>query len=154
MSEKHTESRSTSDGNKPILCYRSSRWPARLLAATGAFHNFVGLLIPELRNPLISGIKAGFFNQFGKTYAKSSAFWFFFAGLQMIMTAHVMNIYLFPKDRSRSSKRVTAAAYSDRKLPRSIGAWLVGLGSVGIIAIPASGFYLVVSQGAALLLAA
>ncbi|KAF9969217.1 hypothetical protein BGZ73_008545 [Actinomortierella ambigua] len=143
--------------------YCSSRWPARLLMATGTIHNVVGLLIPEIRRPLMSAIRAGYVNQFDSSYARGNAFWFMLAGFQMILSAHFMNVYLFghlrrrrrvSSDANTSSAPAPAAtvAVSDRSLPRSIGAWLVGIGVSGIVAMPASGFYLLVAQGAAILM--
>ncbi|KAG0231387.1 hypothetical protein BGW42_000283 [Actinomortierella wolfii] len=161
-----------SNSNKGVVPYRASRIPARLLLATGVGHLIVGLSMPVIRNPLWEAIKAGYFNQFKGYYTRSNSFWFMLAGAQLILTSHLIDSYLF--DHVKATKVVTKrkiknskngqdteettevvpvrATRSDRKIPRSVGVWFVGLGAVGAVALPVSGFHLLIAQGAALLL--
>ncbi|KAG0255408.1 hypothetical protein BG011_005154 [Mortierella polycephala] len=147
------------DSAAPIP-YRSSRWPARFLIWTGIGHNIVGLLLPHYRKPMIDAVKAGFFNQFGANVARSNSFWFFFAGVNLVLMGKIVDWYLFPtKDDVQPAANEALQRQgqdlkrSKRVLPRLLGTWFLGIGVVGAIAIPRSGFYLMIMQGLALHLA-
>ncbi|KAF9931904.1 hypothetical protein FBU30_009325 [Linnemannia zychae] len=135
--------------------YRSSRWPARFVMWTGIGHNIVGLLKPALREPLFEAVNAGYINQFTTSMARSNSLWFFITGFNLMMLSRVIDWYLFPEDAKqlRDSKgHPKSSIYSDKILPRELGYWFLGLGVFGACAMPKSGFYLMVAQGAALLL--
>ncbi|KAG0258091.1 hypothetical protein DFQ27_004803 [Actinomortierella ambigua] len=137
------------DSNKTP--YRSSRWPGRLMMATGILHNVVGLLGSKTRDPLVDAIKAGYLNQFGSSYARSNVLWFMLFGFQMMVTGKLMEVYVLDQQDHRTSPK-TAVARSGRKLPRVIGTWFVGIGIFGISTLYRTGAYLILAQGAALLL--
>ncbi|ORZ21870.1 hypothetical protein BCR41DRAFT_350154 [Lobosporangium transversale] len=138
--------------------YRSSRWPGRFLLWTGHLHNAVGLMISELRDPLLSALKAGYFNAFDSSIYRCNAFWFFLAGFQMVIGGRMMNLHLFSssndgKQEGEQFQHKYSQSLSQRKLPREVGWWLLAIGMGGAIAMPASGFYLVGLQGLAILFA-
>ncbi|KAG0341786.1 hypothetical protein BG004_005908 [Podila humilis] len=141
--------------------YRSSRWPGRLMIATGCLHNCVGFILPRCRNPFLAAVRDGYFNQFTKDVRRTNAFWFLLAGVFMAFSGQLMNWYLFPE--LRTSKRTIAIKdkevrqqqqISKYALPRNVGYWLIGISIGGAAALPISGFYLAGLQGAAILLTA
>lgn len=144
--------------------YRSSRWPARLLISTGLFHNIVGLLIEGIRKPLIDAILTGYIGQFKSNAKRLHSFWFFFGGISMILMGRMIDLHLFPKDEpsmvkdrnkedsSPIARRHSSNDRSERKVPREVGVWLLGIATVGALGLPRSGFYLMGLQGLALLL--
>ncbi|KAF9970354.1 hypothetical protein BGZ73_006944 [Actinomortierella ambigua] len=161
--------------NKGKAPYRASRIPGQLVLATGVGHLIVGLSMPVIRNPLWEAVKAGYLNQFKGYYTRSNSFWFMLAGANLILVSHLIDSYLF--DHVKATKLVkkrkikttkggletldteettevvpVRATRSDRKIPRSVGVWFVGLGAIGAAALPVSGFHLLIAQGAALLL--
>ncbi|KAG0331735.1 hypothetical protein BG004_001526 [Podila humilis] len=146
--------------NQNGFLYRSSRWPGRLMMATGCLHNYVGLVIPPCRDPFLAAIRDGYFNQFTKDAKRSAAFWFLFAGVFMVFSGQLMNWYLFPELRignktlaiKEKENRKQQQQISKHALPRNLGYWLVGIALGGVAAYPVSGFYLVALQGAAILL--
>ncbi|KAG0226332.1 hypothetical protein B0O80DRAFT_453214 [Mortierella sp. GBAus27b] len=133
--------------------YRASRWPARLLFATGLCHNIVGLLAEGVRKPLFDAIKAGYVAQFRVNYPRLHSFWFFVAGFNMMLMGRMINMHLFPNDKSLMAKNEQAhsSTKSNRKLPRELGVWFIAIAIGGAAALPKSGFYLMGLQGIALL---
>ncbi|KAG0247992.1 hypothetical protein BGZ95_008273, partial [Linnemannia exigua] len=151
----------TSSNNKSsAIPYRSSRWPARYLIWTGIVHTIYGFINPRIRVFFNDAVKAGYFNQFVGDYARCNAFWFYLAGVNFIVMGRFVDWYLFPKDVERKKvqgekerEKKQSLARSEKELPRELGYWFLGIGVVGVAALPKSGFYLMIFQGAALLLA-
>lgn len=83
--------------------YRSSRWPARLIASTGLFHNVVGLLIKDIRKPFIDAILSGYVGQFNGA-KRLHSFWFFFGGVSMMLMGRMIDLHLFPEDEPPTVK--------------------------------------------------
>ncbi|KAF9098275.1 hypothetical protein BGX29_007721 [Mortierella sp. GBA35] len=152
-------------GNKAssAVPYRSSRWPARLLIWTGIGHNLVGLFVKkEMAKPFMEAVQGGYVNQFARSTARCNAFWFLIVGFNLVMLGRVVDWYLFPdeqeqaphiKDKEKKQKTEQSLVRSERVLPRELGYWFVGIGVAGATALPIGGFYLLIGQGAALLLA-
>ncbi|KAK3819009.1 MAG: hypothetical protein J3Q66DRAFT_369033 [Benniella sp.] len=126
--------------------YRSSRWPARFLIATGILHNLVGFAIPPIRDPFLQALHNGYWNQFTGHSARLHSFWFFFAGLAMVLLGRLLHLHLFHNLPS-------STLLSPRKLPRELALWFLAISVLGVLALPESGFYLLALQGLALLLA-
>ncbi|KAF9545694.1 hypothetical protein EC957_010557 [Mortierella hygrophila] len=162
-------SSSSSSSTTPIP-YRSSRWPARLLVWTGIGHNLVGaFVIPEIGGNFMDAIKHGYVNQFEKNFPRCNALWFMIVGVNLILLGRAVDWYLFPEDKEQAPRAVLTEGKekeksqkeqkkrnlvrSGRVVPRELGYWCLGLGVVGIAALPKSGFYLMLFQGAAILLA-
>ncbi|KAF9348790.1 hypothetical protein BGX26_012827, partial [Mortierella sp. AD094] len=106
--------------------------------------------------------------------AHSNSYWFFIAGVNMILRARLMDWYLFPdlpslpsssgvddntliQNEAESEKQALIRRqqrsndHSDRKIPRELGYWFVGIAVTGALAMPKSGFYLLGIQGLAII---
>ncbi|KAF9576082.1 hypothetical protein EC968_000149 [Mortierella alpina] len=155
-SHSNTSKRSPSSADS--VPYRSSLWPARFLILTGHFHNFVGLLIPQIRKPFIDTLKAGYLNQVDSDLGRAHAFWFFMGGINMVLMGKLMQWYLSPEENEDEGLRDLKDKPRDRLqrsryvLPRELGIWFIGIGVIGATGMPKSGFYLLVAQGLGLLL--
>ncbi|KAF8933042.1 hypothetical protein BGZ58_006615, partial [Dissophora ornata] len=132
----------------------------------GVGHTVVGLLLDDLRVPFLEAVSAGYVNQFAVSISRRNSFWFFLAGANFILLGKTIEWYLFPESESihggkskkdvkddSSSLRYYSKVRSERVLPREMGVWFLGIGIGGAVAIPKSGFYLLILQGLALLLA-
>ncbi|KAF9961373.1 hypothetical protein BGZ70_008293 [Mortierella alpina] len=157
MSSHSSTSKRTSSSSGSVS-YRSSLWPARFLCMTGIFHNFVGLLIPQVRNPFIDAIKAGYVGQHGTSIERRHAFWFFMGGVFIFLMGKLMHWCLSPEMREDEGHRDLKDKPRDGLqrsrivLPRELGVWFVGVGIAGAAALPKSGFYLLIAQGLGILL--
>ncbi|KAI7821167.1 hypothetical protein BC939DRAFT_504483 [Gamsiella multidivaricata] len=158
-----SSSPSESSHRPSAVPYRSSRWPARFLVWTGVGHNIVGFLIPAVRQPFVDALKGGYINQLGTSISRRHSFWFFMAGVNLVLLGKLVDWYLFPeqvdghrKIKDDSSVRAHSdkgEVRSERKLPRELGVWFLGIAIGGATAIPKSGFYLLGIQGLAILFA-
>jgi len=158
---------SSSSSRSEAVPYRSSRCPARFLIFTGVGHTAVGLLIDNIRVPFLEAVSAGYVNQFTVSLSRHNSFWYFLAGVNLILLGKTVEWYLFLEPESSihggkskkdlkddsSSLRHYSKVRSERVLPRELGVWFLGIGIGGAAAIPKSGFYLLILQGLALLLA-
>ncbi|KAG0373766.1 hypothetical protein BGX24_011265 [Mortierella sp. AD032] len=155
MSSQNTAPSSNSDGNSSqAVPYRSSRWPARLMILTGVIHNVAGLFDPHIGTYFNEALKAGYVNQFTGSFTRSHAFWFYLVGVNFIMAGRLMDWYLFPEDvREQQKDTKQSLVRSQRVLPREVGYWFLGIGVAGVAAFPESGFYMLIFQGAGLILA-
>jgi hypothetical protein len=123
---------------------------------TGIGHNIVGFINPHIRVFFNEAVREGYINRFVGNYARCSAFWFYVAGFNLIMMGRLMDWYLFPEDVQEQKKvegeKKKSLIRSDKVLPRELGYWFLGIGVAGVAALPRGGFYLMILQGAALLL--
>lgn len=90
-------------------------------------------------------------------------------GFNLILLGRAVDWYLFPEDqeqapraaltdgkemeKSQMEQKKRSLVRSERVVPRELGYWCLGLGVAGVAALPISGFYLMIFQGAAILLA-
>ncbi|KAF9120499.1 hypothetical protein BG015_006064 [Linnemannia schmuckeri] len=117
----------------------------------------------------MDAIRGGYVNQFAKSLPRCNAFWFMIVGFNLILLGRAVDWYLFPeeqeqspcaaltedkeKDKSQQRQKKMSLVRSERVVPRELGYWCLGLGVAGVAALPISGFYLMLFQGAAILLA-
>ncbi|KAF8932670.1 hypothetical protein BGZ47_011244 [Haplosporangium gracile] len=160
---------SSSASSNSSVPYRSSRWPGRFLVWTGIGHNLVGgFLKPEIGGNLMDAIRGGYVNQFAKSLPRCNAFWFMIVGVNLILLGRAVDWYLFPEEQEQAphaaltdckekekprKEQKKSLVRSERVVPRELGYWCLGLGVVGVAALPIGGFYLILFQGAAILLA-
>ncbi|CAB9514418.1 expressed unknown protein [Seminavis robusta] len=108
--------------------------------ATGVLHNTVGILVPELAEPLWRIIADGGIvatEDIHEHYARAATFWFQFAGFAMMMQGyHVRHMALEMKKQGL-----------DEEAPIWFGWAMLALGGVGAYCMPISGFHLVYLQG-------
>ncbi|OAQ36822.1 hypothetical protein K457DRAFT_131956 [Linnemannia elongata AG-77] len=166
---RSSSSSSSSSASTTPIPYRSSRWPARFLIWTGIGHNLVGALMPKIGSNLMDAIKHGYVNQFDNNFPRCNAFWFMIVGFNLILLGRAVDWYLFPeeleqapratltdgkvKEESQKGQKKRNLVHSERVVPKELGYWFLGLSAAGIAALPKSGFYLLLLQGAAILLA-
>jgi hypothetical protein len=105
--------------------------------ATGAIHSAVGLLIPELREPLfraLAELREGFSStlEINEHYAREAGFWFQLCGALMIMQGCTMRSY---------------SAELQKECPTWLGWGITFIGAGGCFFMPQSGFWLVLPQG-------
>jgi Family of unknown function (DUF6463) len=105
---------------------------ANLLIGTGIIHCGFGLLVQELRAPLLRSIRdvAVAVPDTNEHYARECCFWFQFAGVMLILQGCYM----------RSMNEV-------KDPPKWFGWALSAMGLVGAMLMPASGFWLILAQG-------
>jgi hypothetical protein len=96
-----------------------------MLVCTGVLHNSFVFVMPKYRNVLFPMIKKGWVNSVNAE--NSALFWFLTSGFLMIIGGKLM----------KNQKRINKEA----------GWWMAGLGVVGGVALPVSGFWLVAAQG-------
>jgi Family of unknown function (DUF6463) len=123
-----------------------------LLMGTGIVHCVFGLLVPELREPLVriarewaviprttTTTSANTDSVISDHYERECAFWFQFGGVMMISQGYLLRHYCLE---------------TNKRPPRWFGWYLtlLGLFGVSVILMPASGFSLVLCQGVWLLL--
>jgi hypothetical protein len=107
---------------------------SNLLVSTGIFHSGVGLIIPELRDPLLR-IATECTTQIADVndrYERQCSFWFQVAGIMMTSQGYLLRKY---------------CQATKKKAPQWFGWYLSGMGTVGVIVMPASGFWLILGQG-------
>ena len=99
-----------------------------LLWLTGLLHQAVGLL---LSGDLVAQVlRDGYVGAIEVDVQRMVMFWFFVTGFEMLFAA-----------------RALQEIERERPLPAAFGWWLLGIGVLGGLAIPPSGFWLVVPQG-------
>uniref|UniRef100_A0A7S2RC84 Uncharacterized protein n=1 Tax=Eucampia antarctica TaxID=49252 RepID=A0A7S2RC84_9STRA len=105
-----------------------------LLISTGILHSGVGLLIPELRDPLlrIATERTTQIADVNDRYGRECSIWFQVAGIMMISQGYLLRNY---------------CQATRKKVPQWFGWYLTGMGTVGVIVMPASGFWLILGQG-------
>lgn len=96
---------------------------AWLLFVLGAAHIAHGAI--KFKTPLTDAVRAGFVGRFGMPEARRTAFWFVMFGPLLMLAGHVS---------------IHAAAAGDVQLVRIVGAYLLGLTIVGVLALPKSPF--------------
>ncbi len=99
---------------------------AWMLAVLGGAHILVGLL--WFRKPIRAALREGGFGKFQGHDARRVAFWFTIFGPLMLCVGHVT---------------IVAAAASDFALINIIGWYLLGVAGVAVLAVPKSGFWVV-----------
>ena len=106
------------------------------LIATGIIHSCaVGAMFGKV---LWAMLKDGLFNAVGEDFTRGCAFWGFLFGVMLILLGHVMHYYI----------------KNERKPPPVLwGYWLSGLGVIGCIIFPVSGFWLVIPQALIIIVA-
>jgi hypothetical protein len=120
-----------------------------LLIGTGLIHCVFGLLVPELRDPLLrigadwsvvpqSDQYPTFESSVNERYQRECAFWFQFGGVMMIAHGHLLKRYCIETGQASP--------------PPWLGWSLTLLGLCGVSVMPASGFGLIVAQGLWILL--
>lgn len=173
-SSSTSSSSSSSSSSSQSIPYRSSRWPARFLIWTGIGHNLVGAFLKrEIGSNFMEAIRGGYVNQFAKNIPRCNAFWFLVVGVNLIVLGRAVDWYLFPSEQEQApraalidskeksqeqqqqqmERKKKSLVRSERVVPRELGYWCLGLGVAGALALPIGGFYLMIFQGAAILLA-
>jgi hypothetical protein len=105
-----------------------------LLMATGAIHSAVGLLIPELRAPLVRILieRTTQVADINDTYQRECSFWFQFGGLSLGLLGGLLRQY---------------CAETQKLPPKWFGWSLIYVAGCGVAVMPSSGFWLVLGQG-------
>lgn len=104
------------------------------LFVLGIGHVFYGLV--KFRTPLAQAVGSGFVGKFSVSDERRSAFWFVMFGPLLMLAGQVA---------------VHAAATGDAHLIRVIGAYLLGVSAIGVLALPKSPFLLGLTISALLL---
>ncbi|AHH97757.1 DUF6463 family protein [Kutzneria albida] len=113
-----------------------TRWIPSLLTATGVLHLLYGAATLA---PVIGDILgAGLVNAVGGHLDRQAAFWFLVAAPNLSALGEL----------ARWAVRRTGT------LPARLGGWLLGIGVVGVVLLPVSGFWLVLIIGVLALVAA
>ena len=101
-----------------------------LLFATGILHCIVGVAVGK---DYLWGIaKEGFFNTAHEDdLSRGLAFWFLICGVVIIILGHLLHYYIKKEQQPA---------------PKLLGYWLLGLGLIGGIIAPVSGFWLFIPQ--------
>ena len=106
------------------------------LIATGIIHSCaVGVMFSTA---LWAMLKDGLFNAVGEDFTRGCAFWSFLFGIMLILLGYVMHYYV---------------KQEQKPAPIFWGYWLLGLGVIGCIIMPISGFWLVIPQAFIILFA-
>ncbi|MEM7734246.1 MAG: DUF6463 family protein [Deinococcota bacterium] len=109
----------------------STKLSAYLLIATGILHNTIGLIFGA--GVLADIVRAGLFNTISPpNYDREAIFWFLFAGFAMMLWG--------------------ALLFHLTHVPKVFGISLLALCILGVIMMPASGFWLVIPQAIYMLL--
>jgi len=116
-----------------------------LLVCTGILHQIVGFVAGLAvtvdgveRNLFSEMVERGVVDAIGADFARMSWFWFLFTGFALLILG----------DLARRMENRGAI------LPASLGWQLLALGVAGAVLIPASGFWLLIPQGAWIMLRA
>ena len=104
-----------------------------LLISTGILHSGIGLLIPKLRGPLlrIATERTTQIADVNDRYERECSFWFQVAGIMMISQGYLLRNY---------------CQDTRKKVPQWLGWYFTGMGTVGAIVMPASGFWLILGD--------
>jgi Family of unknown function (DUF6463) len=110
---------------------------------TGLIHCLFGLVVPELRDPLVRigtewAVTPKDNNSINDRYERECAFWFQFGGIMMISQGYLLRRYCVETGQSSP--------------PKWFGWYLTLLSLFSVSVMPASGFGLVLCQGLWMLL--
>ena len=111
-----------------------NRLIGRLLMATGIGHTLVGVVV--FRDALAGVFHDGFLNAFWPHFDRLSAFWFLLFSPALFMLGQITN---------RAVERQDARTF------RIVGGYLLGMGIVGVAALPISGFWIVIALASLIL---
>ena len=114
-----------------------NRLIGRLLMATGIGHTLVGVIV--FREALAGTFHDGFLNAFWPHFDRLSAFWFLLFSPALFMLGQITN---------------QAVERSDARILRIVGWYLLGIGVVGVAALPISGFWIQIALAPLILKAA
>ena len=105
-----------------------------LLTATGILHCGVGLLIPEIRTPLLRIVseRSTSAADLNDRYQREFSFWFQFGGIMMISQGFLLRKYC------QATKKPP---------PQWFGWYLTAMSAASVAVMPDSGFWLVLGQG-------
>jgi len=107
------------------------------LIATGILHSVVGIVMGK--DYLWDIIKKGLFNTVqDDDFACGLVFWFLVCGILLIILGHLLHYYIKKEQQPA---------------PNILGYWLLGLGIIGCIIMPVSGFWLFIPQAFIILFA-
>ena len=106
------------------------------LIATGILHSVVGIAMGK--DYLLGIIKDGFFNATQNDFPRGLVFWFLVCGVFFIILGQVLHYYIKKEQQPA---------------PNILGYWLLGVGAVGCIIIPVSGFWLFIPQALIIIIA-
>ena len=107
------------------------------LIATGILHSIVGIAFSK--DYLWAIIKEGLFNTVkDDDFALGLSFWFLMCGIIFIILGHVLHYYIKKEQKPA---------------PKFLGYYLLGLGIIGCIIMPVSGFWLFIPQALIILFA-
>jgi len=122
--------------DSPIAMTHSSLSPVLpwALFVLGAGHVLYGLI--KFRAPLAHAVAAGVIGKFGAPEERRSAFWFVMFGPLLMLAGQVA---------------IHAASIGDAHLIRVVGAYLLGVSAVGVLALPKSPFLVGLVLSASLL---
>ena len=112
-------------------------WSGILLVATAGVHFVFGIV--QYGEPLREIVADGVLNAIGGDPARLTTFWFFFFGFVLALLGQA----LFWIERRMG-----------RRPPAFLGWQMLGVATLGGVAIPASGFWLVVPQAIYIIVAA
>ena len=100
------------------------------LVATGIIHSIVGIAIGK--DYLWGIITEGLFNTVqDDDFSRGLSFWFLVCGIAFIILGHLLHYYINKEQQPA---------------PDLLGYWLLGLGIIGCIIMPVSGFWLFFPQ--------
>lgn len=103
------------------------RWIGRWIFGVGVVHNMVGIyfFLPVLREIVAAGV----WNSIDMDPMRNLAFWFLFSGLMMMLAGYVVD---------------WIEQTGEGALPPALGPSLLALLLLGIVTMPASGFWLLI----------
>ena len=114
-----------------------NRLSGHLLMVTAMGHTAVGILL--FRDPLAAMLNDGFFNAIRPHFDRMAAFWFLLFSPVLFLLGQITNY---------------AVGRSDAHLIRLVGFYLLGIGIIGVAALPLSGFWILIALTPLLLRAA
>ena len=106
-----------------------------LFMATGVLHCAVGLLIEEIRTPLLRIVREGTVevtSSLSDQYERECAFWFEFGGIMMMAQGYLLRQYCLE---------------TQKLPPQWFGGFLTFVSGLGVMVMPKSGFWLALGQG-------
>lgn len=103
------------------------RWIGRWVMGVGAVHNAAGLYF--FADVLLEIVRAGVLNAVDMDPMRNLAFWFLFSGFLLILVGYLVDrMELLGRDR----------------IPSAVGTWFAALTVLGVVTMPASGFWLMI----------
>lgn len=112
----------------------SRPWIGHWLMAVAALHTLFALLV--FRQPLLSIVQRGVFNTVGQDPMSAATVWFFLFGVVLALLAMAIT----PLERSNIAAPL-----------RRLGWGVLALSVLGVVLMPASGFWLALPAGLALI---